>query len=175
MAQLPNTATIKQIITALQEMQAINQKADLVSVIGSPAVSTDDVATIITKLQSAKNTLAANLTAQGQTALPSDSLASLASKVTAAPVRRWASGTGSFRYSSTDTTHRVSGLAFTPVLVVVDVDYGFPAARWENTIFVNSNGVPRVDYITFISKGFTFLCPGSGSTSLTNYYWIAVE
>ncbi|TGV13630.1 hypothetical protein EN829_049865 [Mesorhizobium sp. M00.F.Ca.ET.186.01.1.1] len=108
----------------MQEMECVNQKADLAAVVGNPALSTDDVATIIMKLQNAKNTLAANITAQGQVASGNDNLASLAAKVIATPVKRWARGTAS--YNGGRVT--VSGLSFKPNFVLMYVNqnnFGF--------------------------------------------------
>ncbi|MGO0058663.1 hypothetical protein ACTID9_01115 [Brevibacillus fluminis] len=122
MAQLPSTASIKDIIAALQAMEAINQKADLVSVVGSPALSTDDVATIISKLQTAKNTLAANITTQGTSATGTESLSALAAKVTVgSSVRRWASGTGT---TDSGAILNVSGLAFKPSVIILKMKAG---------------------------------------------------
>lgn len=55
---LDNSAKIGDIIMALEGMQAINQKAELASVIGSPATATDNIATQITKIQDAKDVIA---------------------------------------------------------------------------------------------------------------------
>ncbi|GED59381.1 hypothetical protein ABER61_16095 [Brevibacillus formosus] len=117
MAQLPSTASIKDIITSLQTMECINQKADLASVVGSPAASTDDVATIITKIQNAKNTLAANITAKGTVASGSESVQTLVNKVgLLSGVKKWASGT-----ISTDANGNltVTGLGFMPSVIVL--------------------------------------------------------
>lgn len=55
---LENTASIKDIITSLQSMEGINAKADLASVVGSPATAEDTMATMVNHIQSAKNELA---------------------------------------------------------------------------------------------------------------------
>ncbi len=115
MAQLPNTATIKDIIAALQMMECINQKVDLAAVVGSPALSTDDVATIISKLQNAKNTLAANITVKGTTANGSEGVQALANKVgSLAGVKKWASGTVAASASIT-----ITGLGFSPAHIII--------------------------------------------------------
>lgn len=119
MAQLPNTATIKDIITSLQTMQCINQKADLASVVGSPAASTDDVATIITKIQNAKNTLATNIKALGNTASGTEGLAALASKVSVGSgLKRWASGSQTtYTNGQVHGVLEITGLSFKPSIV----------------------------------------------------------
>lgn len=58
---LDNNAKIGDIITALGGMQGINQKAELASVIGAPATASDNVATQITKIQSAKDVFASKI------------------------------------------------------------------------------------------------------------------
>lgn len=55
---LDNNAKISDIINSLEDMQGINQKAELASVIGAPATASDNIATQITKLQGAKDTFA---------------------------------------------------------------------------------------------------------------------
>lgn len=185
MAQLPSTATIKDIIAALQAMECVNQKADLAAAVGNPAVSTDDVATIITKLQNAKNTLAANLAAQGQVASGSDSLASLASKVVAAPSKRWATGTKSNVPSSSTTT--ISGLAFTPTTVIVRSDNYYwtlvtpifaslsTRADTTNSNFFGAGSVPQSGSLSIIANGFTVKPYYNGAGSNGNIEWIAFE
>lgn len=58
---LDNTAKLSDIILALQTMEGINAKADLASVVGSPATSNDTMAAINAVIQQAKNDLAAKL------------------------------------------------------------------------------------------------------------------
>ncbi|TRY24365.1 hypothetical protein FOI68_17075 [Brevibacillus sp. LEMMJ03] len=119
MAKLPSTATIKDIIAALQQMECINQKTDLAATVGSPASASDAVATIITKLQNAKNSLAANLTAKGQSATGTESLQSLANKVNSLPVKKWATVTATVEGGGGNSTVTVSGLTFKPSLIIV--------------------------------------------------------
>ncbi|WP_431809870.1 hypothetical protein [Brevibacillus agri] len=144
MAQLPSTATLAQIIAGLREMEAINQKADLAAAVGSPAAASDDVATIISKLQTAKNTLASNITAQGlYTAQGTESLTALAGKIPA-EVRRKATGTVSQLNNGTSQT--ISGLAFTPSLIVT---------AYHTSLSMSASTL-RSDYATTISSsGFT--------------------
>ncbi|RNB72188.1 hypothetical protein [Brevibacillus panacihumi] len=186
MAQLPSTATLKQIIAALQELECINQKADLASVVGSPAEMTDDVATIIGALQAAKNTLAANLNAKGQTASGSDSVQSLADKVGEFNGKRWATGTQSnVPISSTST---ISGLAFTPTTVIVRSDaycwtlvtpiFAGLSTRADttNSSFFSSNGMPvSGGSLSIIANGFTVKPVYNAGGSNGNIEWIAFE
>lgn len=55
---LDNTTSIKDIITTLQSVEGINAKADLASVVGSPATADDAMVTITNTIQQAKNDLA---------------------------------------------------------------------------------------------------------------------
>ncbi|MED2006687.1 hypothetical protein P4V39_00965 [Brevibacillus borstelensis] len=121
MAQLPNTASIKEIITTLQELQAINQKADLAAVIGSPANASNPVASMVANIQNAKNSMATNLTKAGVLAAGTESLLSLANKIGTA--KKFATGTaqtntvllGNYRY---DFYIDVTGLAFMPSHII---------------------------------------------------------
>ncbi|MGF9822610.1 hypothetical protein ABE430_08825 [Brevibacillus agri] len=193
MAQLPSTATIKDIIAALQTMEAVNQKADLAAVVGSPAVSTDDVATIISKLQNAKNTLASNITAQGlTTASGSESLASLASKVTASSVKKYAEGKAAPVWNGSVWVTTVTGLAFRPTFILF---YGYQNGQeagiysegqmrnndgtivngfWDlgaignnrtNVFTINSNG--------FVMNGYMYNSQSYHQPS-ANMYWLAI-
>jgi len=58
---LDNAVSIKDIITALQTMEGINAKADLASVIGSPATADDTMATLVSLIQQSKNALATKM------------------------------------------------------------------------------------------------------------------
>jgi hypothetical protein len=203
MAQLPNNATIKDIIAALQQMECISQKADLAATVGSPASASDAVATIITKLQNAKNTLAENLTAKGQIATGSESVQSLADKVGAYNGKRWASGTvnissaqKNFRtYSSGWTvTSRpyaeVTGLSFLPSIIILytsgattDPRYtiysknGFGIMSGEKVVGFNVGDVKFTDQGTtslYVTNG-AFLIPAFPGTTPTTMEWIAYE
>lgn len=85
---LDNTAKLPDIITALQNMQGVNGKADLASVIGSPATSEDTMAMMVGHIQSAKNELAAKM---GGDAKGTDSLRELAGDLVIG--KKWAEGT----------------------------------------------------------------------------------
>jgi hypothetical protein len=119
---LLSTASVAEIITKLQDLEVINSKADLVSVVGSPAVNTDPLADIIADIQTAKTSLAAKLSAGGITATNTEALQSLVGKATIG--KEWASGTQAvsnymqqYYYQIGPLT--VSGLSFTPSLVIV--------------------------------------------------------
>ena len=196
MAQLPSTATIKDIISALQTMEAINQKADLVSVVGSPALSTDDVATIIAKIQNSKNTLAANLVAKGASAVGTESLKSLVDKVNSMPgVKRWAVGTIPARgneSASTVSYSNVNGLTFAPSVVIIRKANNEQANQVAIRNFGSaydvgisydeaiSSGTWNGTYSTinqFYSDGFQVknVITGSTSDNIQQINWIAIE
>ncbi|MEG0449907.1 MAG: hypothetical protein RR595_08630 [Lysinibacillus sp.] len=84
---LDNNAKIGEIITALGGMQGINQKAELASVIGAPAIASDNVATQITKIQNAKDVLASKVGVPNTTPLQAMADALIVGK-------KWASGIG---------------------------------------------------------------------------------
>lgn len=114
---LDNTAKLSDIITELQNLEGINQKADLVSVIGSPAQSTDTIATLIADIQSNKNNLATNLTNKGQSASGTNTLANLINLVNnLADVGSKRYATGTFVGVAYNLA-TVSGLAFKPSMV----------------------------------------------------------
>ncbi|GAA4704071.1 hypothetical protein [Brevibacillus fulvus] len=179
MAQLPSTATIKDIIAALQTMEAVNQKADLAAVVGSPAVSTDDVATIITKLQNAKNTLATNINTQGlNTANGSESLSSLAGKVAAIPVKRSANGNLMRQANSTVVT----GLGFKPRVVIASTvssngnRYSVRALFQDATESTFANAIGGPFEVTLLdTNGFTLKTDASSISFPNPIYWFAYE
>lgn len=84
---LDNTASIKEIITSLQSMEGINAKADLASVIGEPAQSSDTMATMVNHIQIAKNELA---TKMGDSTKATEPLQSLVGGLVVG--KKWASG-----------------------------------------------------------------------------------
>ncbi|MGG4440496.1 hypothetical protein [Brevibacillus fortis] len=191
MAQLPNTASIKDMVTALQTMECINQKADLAAVVGSPVVSTDDVATIITKLQNAKSTLAANLTAKGQAASGSEGVQSLADKVGAYNGKRWAGGTFTINGSGTVT---VNGLGFKPNYVMVyqnntrssfDINVYIGNAKDTDVFFKNTLGPAFGGHVSGSTQNLTnnflqmyddyFSVFAITNLSATSFRWLAFE
>lgn len=58
---LDNTASIKDIITSLQNLEGINAKAELASVIGSPVTDEDTMSTMVNQIQTSKNELAGKI------------------------------------------------------------------------------------------------------------------
>lgn len=112
-------------------------RADLASVIGSPAVGTDPMATLIQMLQTDKNNMASRLVGFGESAVGTESMDSLVAKIPNAPRKRFASGantsTGTtefFQYASSGIQHSlfkvsVSGLTFTPSFILL----------YNNTVF----------------------------------------
>jgi hypothetical protein len=124
---LDNTATIKDIIAQFESLQGINAKADLASVVGSPATANDSMATINSVLQSAKNELADKMGGSASGAQPLQTLVS-----NLAVGKKWASGnvmtsgTGVFevaRNTSTVNMPKVifAGLTFRPNIIVAKV------------------------------------------------------
>lgn len=78
---LPNNATVRDVINKLEELQGVNQKSELSSVIGSPTTSNDPIANQIVILSDAKDLLADNLNIKNVPADNSESIISLAEKV----------------------------------------------------------------------------------------------
>lgn len=128
---LDNTAKIADIISLLQSVQGTNQRADLASVIGSPAVGTDPVATLIGMLQTDKNNMASRLVGFGESAAGTESMDSLVAKIPNTPRKKIASGVvtaegdvsaviyadGS-NTSATFTKIQVTGLDFLPSKII---------------------------------------------------------
>lgn len=115
---LDNSAKISDIITILQDIQGINQKEELINVIGSPAISEDDMTTLINKIQTEKNMMAINLTNKGQNSVGTESLSSLVTKLNNITLgKKWASGSGS---QSGNQQLVISGLDFKPDTVLVN-------------------------------------------------------
>ncbi|MEK3745860.1 hypothetical protein NST23_24615 [Brevibacillus sp. FSL K6-0770] len=150
MAQLPSASTIKDIIAALQAMECINQKADLFSVIGSPALITDEVATLITTLQNQKNSLAANITVKGTVAVGTETIKSLVDKVASLPVKR--SATGSFTATAAYSDYTVTGLAFKPTLVFLYSNSTTSTSNRQFTTLVDYNRIPTNLYYSGAGK-----------------------
>lgn len=156
---LNNTAKLPDIITALQTMQGINGKADLASVIGSPAQDTDTIAMMVGHMQDAKNELA---TKMGGSAKGTDPLRSLTGGLTIG--KKWASG--SLATGSRESLY-VSGLEFTPSVIVatrVNSSYagGYYIKSWKNNEWMLADGLRNADI-------------GNGYFSLSNNITYAVE
>lgn len=140
---LDNTAKLSDIISALQTMEAINSKADLASVVGSPASADDTMATINSVIQGAKNSLATKMGSGSSGAEPLKTLVDNLVNGT----KNFASGNGLL--PSTDTKNfeqasggiiprnyvQLTGLDFNPTIVFVynaTVDNGFPTTYFPN-------------------------------------------
>ena len=187
---LNENAKLSDVISALSDTQGINQKAELASVIGSPATASDNVATQITKLQTAKDTLATNITSKGVTASQTDAVSVLADKVGQIVIgKRWASGT----FSSGSTSLVVSNLNFTPSIVIVR---GFYSAAdmamqrvYVNPSLLTTYGTDKLNTVGFtsirnnptnissLSVSFTITNGGFTVNNQSDYggSWIAYE
>lgn len=75
---LDNKASIKDIITSLQNLEGINAKAELASVIGSPMTDEDTMSKMVNQIQTSKNELAGKI---GEGAEGTEPLQSLVDKV----------------------------------------------------------------------------------------------
>lgn len=175
---LDNTAKLSDIISFLQALEGINQKADLVSVLGSPAVGTDDFATLIGRIQTEKNTFATNLATKGQAAIGTEAFSALVGKVGSIIIgKKWASGSGNVSGGS-PWTLTATGLTFTPTIVIIRNTVGSPpyhsycpsiyGSSWNrgNTV-VTTSGTFSVS-----SSGFVATLGVTG-TPLCN--WLAIE
>ncbi|WPS87025.1 hypothetical protein SMD22_21385 [Brevibacillus halotolerans] len=189
MAKLPDTASISDIIKALTEVEAINQKADLVSVVGSPASNSLPVSDAVSKLLDAKTKLVSNLKAQGVDANVTENMIALANKIIEMPNKRWAAGT-----IQNAEKLEVSGLAFMPsialcvrqnaeseesffVNMVRDQKYAFRNPNGYFYTFGNERGYLYIDsesrYKTGLtSDGFSIKSPRNSPDTLN---WIAFE
>ncbi|GEM_PF-6228814 len=105
---LDNTAKMSDIISALQTMEGINAKADLASVIGTPATADDTMAILVSLIQQSKNELATKMDDGSSGA---DSLQTLVGNLVMG--KKWAAGevriTNSVNYS-----FDIAGLDFLP-------------------------------------------------------------
>ncbi|RAP29170.1 hypothetical protein C2W64_04117 [Brevibacillus laterosporus] len=196
MAKLPDTASIGDIIKALTEVEAINQKADLVSVVGSPATSGDSVASIIQKFQNAKNILATNISGKGGSATGTDSLHSLANKVASLSVNRWATGTVAIPGSSSFlNTITINGLLFVPTMLIAltsteptSINPNFHGYMniyaYSDTNMTGAKTWKRLDNMSNSMFAYQTIAPTTGQFKLTNVSsdaytdytrWIAFE
>lgn len=197
---LDNNAKIGDIITALGDMQGINQKAELASVIGAPATASDNVATQITKIQDAKDVFAGKIGVPNITPLQAMADGLVVGK-------KWASGTilcSSDKskislLSNQSTTHDrykviVTGLKFKPSLIIIFM----PTSPEAVTIYRYghlSNFQPEQAFLSYMSSdnystsgfgynatytGFYvnstgFSLPSPADTSNASHFWIAYE
>lgn len=128
--QLPSNASLQDVINELSQLEGINQKSELASVIGSPAAATDTVAQQIVKLQEIKDELAIAITEKGVNTEPGDSLEVMKENVEAISTGEPAYGVASSNstqmnfdyYSSGSVTSyylEVSGIPFEPSQIVL--------------------------------------------------------
>ncbi|MEK4146428.1 hypothetical protein NST02_04970 [Robertmurraya sp. FSL W8-0741] len=124
---LDNTASIKDIITSLQNLEGINAKAELASVIGSPVTDEDTMSTMVNQIQTSKNELAGKI---GEGTEGTEPLQSLVDKVFVG--KKWANGltptTGSGVFEIARNTATVTmnkfifeGLSFRPSFIVAKI------------------------------------------------------
>ncbi|KYD28183.1 hypothetical protein [Geobacillus stearothermophilus] len=132
------------IVEAINELFtfANDGKTSIASVIGSPATSGDTFATLVNHIQNAKNKGATNLTNKGVSANGTESLDSLMSKIANVNTgKKFASGiTSPQPYGQTSIT--ISGLSFTPSVVIARTVNFFPGytAAWLLTNISTANG-----------------------------------
>lgn len=110
------------IVGALNELftNANSLKSDWAGVIGSPLSNTDTSAQLKSKTQTIKNTLATNLTSKGQSSAGTETLQALVDKVGLINTgKRFASGTVMANGSPSYPQTRISGLSFSPNLIIV--------------------------------------------------------
>ncbi|MDO0823579.1 hypothetical protein [Desulfosporosinus nitroreducens] len=113
---MDNTEKLSDIITALQRLTTINAKADLASVIGTPALATDPMATLVSLIQANKDDLVNYLQGMGQSAGSTDPLASLVSALESMDVVQTASGTATMPGTSGIL---ITGLPFEPTTIKI--------------------------------------------------------
>ena len=201
---LDNTAKMSDIISALQTMEGINAKADLASVIGSPAQDADTMATLVNLIQGSKNELAIKMDDGSTGAEP---LQTLVGNLFVG--KKWASGTvkvssftESFRYAgSTEKSSvysvTVSGLSFEPSLIFIqtyagaimasgiynkdsDGNYGrtvktFASGTWQISGQVNHNFKADISPAYVDNSGFKLPLTNNMQIQGISASWIAFE
>lgn len=145
---LDNTAKLSDIISALQTMEGIHAKADLASVVGSPANADDTMATINNVIQSAKNTLAEKMD-DGSNG--TESLQELVDKLVMG--KKWAKGNASVKEVAvinyvgnkygTSPAIEVTGLDFRPSVILVTYSI-YESAVYYN-LYEKYNGIEVVN------------------------------
>lgn len=150
---LDNTAKISDIITALKDMQGINQKAELASVIGAPASASDNIVTQITKLQDAKDTLASKIGVENTMPVQEMADALVVGK-------KWASGN---ILEITGPTYSVTGLEFNPNVVLIFGDGTGLSSRFGEKYSATGSGGNYASFVIQTSSGSASL-PYSGSS-----------
>lgn len=144
---LPNNAKVSEVINLLNETQGFNQKIELASVIGSPALGTDNVATQISKLQEAKNILANAVNLPNET--PIRDLANAANNFV-----NFASGVTAVSSLNTLT---VSGLSFRPYIIIFKLST--QTSNADSYVYVDES------VVTEFNRGLFFYYASSSSLS----------
>lgn len=128
---LDNTAKISDIITSLEGMQGINQKAELASVIGAPATGEDNIATQITKIQDAKDIFAEKIGMDNTMPLQQMAESLVIGK-------KWMSGEtaitqtlDTYQFSATAQSVVVTGLTFKPSLIICYTHIPYYDSYWQ--------------------------------------------
>ena len=160
---LSSTAKMSEVIATLTDLQGINQKAELASVVGSPAASTDTIAAQVSKIQTIKNDAASKLGVSNTTPL-GDLIASMSGN------KKWASGTAEstnspiryFTYlgsSSTNSAYyiEVTDLTFKPSIIIIRSSSGSISFTMYD---------PRYSLTACVITGTT---AGSTTTNVTSY------
>ena len=192
-----NTTAKDNLVNAVNELFtfANDGKSKWSSVIGSPLVSTDTFTQMQTKTQTIKNTLATNLTAKGQSSVGTETLTALVNKVANVNTgKKYATGTAVF--NSTNTVYQVTGLSFSPNLVVVEDSLAFQRGYFvregsvytfmtglqnnesnRNMTYSNGSSTQAVYEMTstpsFQANGFTFYRTNAGPNA--NFTWHAFD
>lgn len=174
---LDNTASIKDIITSLQSMEGINAKADLASVVGSPAQDTDTMATIIGHIQVAKNELAMKMNGDAK---GTDPLQKLIGEL--AIGKKWALGT--FTHVDQQQGHTITGLGFRPSVVVGYDTSGYITGRaggffayygLVSAVKIGGQSTFSTDRIHTSSNGFYIDDIRYDAIVPMSFHWIAIE
>lgn len=157
-------------------------KTNIATVVGSPTLSSDTFSKIKSDIQTQKNNLATNLTNKGQSSSGTETLKSLVDKVANVNTgKKWAIGTSTSNSSSLLT---VSGLTFTPSVVIVHVPgasttgqfaVGVTANLWGGafsplSLYLGSSGSYSANYSP-VYGGFSI----SVYNATTAHNWIAIE
>lgn len=156
---LDNTAKLSDIISALQTMEGINAKADLASVVGSPATANDTMAAINAVIQNAKDAIATAIDVPNTTPL----------QVMADNIAAGIEATGSIPAPASDTI-TISGLNFKPSKIILRADNEkvmgtYVEGRINNYIIAQVTSAPTLIAATWTVNNTGFTCKGS------SYQW----
>lgn len=136
------------LVNAVNELftNANDGKQNWVDVIGSPLVNTDTFATLKSKTQTLKNTMATNLANKGQTASGTESLSSLISKIT-----------------------NVNRIQFGEW----NEELNFPEGNKSKTINITVDFKPKILMVYFESELSAQI--GSTENQTTEFYWFMLD